>query len=129
MSRSYAPSYVNESERSFTASGAIAERTLVKLASDNTVAAAATHSTDKPIGVALSNAADGDNVTVKLLNGDGTVLVVANGAVVIGTTLFGCDSGKVNDTDPGSAVKVGIALNAAAADGDIIEMIPVLVLA
>lgn len=58
--------------------------------------------------------------TVLLLGGDCTRKMVANGAISAGDRVFAAASGKVSG---GGVVYLGIALTAAAADGDILEVL------
>lgn len=59
---------------------------------------------------------------VNLRNCTGTQLGVAAGAIAVGATVYGAASGKINDVAIGPAL--GSALEAAGADGDIIEYLP-----
>lgn len=55
-------------------------------------------------------------------HGGGTRWVIAGAAVTKGATVTGIASGKVDDTAVVGAEVLGIALEAATADGDIIEV-------
>ncbi len=114
------------SPMTFTASEAIAQKLRVSI-----VAASATD----PAGVEIADAtthgvgvndfvvASGDLCTVNLFNGNGSVEVVALTAFAVGATIYPAAGGKVDDAVSG--VPLGTALQAATADGDIIEIIPV----
>lgn len=78
------------------------------------------------IGVTMEDAQGGGQVRVRLRTGEGTVEVIAAEAHAIGATLYGAASGRVKDTAEGSAI--GIAIEAATAAGDIIEMVEFAVL-
>ena len=81
--------------------------------------------TDQPIGVAQQEAfADGDPITVKLFNAPGTFKVRANEACAIDAVLYTEAGGYVQDTAQATSLPVGIALEAAGAQNDIIEMLP-----
>ena len=103
----------------FVADGAISAGIVVKLStpsSDNnarvTVAAAAA---DSALGVALTDAADGEVVRVQML---GLAYVVANGAFSAGDKLsVAAATGKV-DTAASGDVLVGLALEEATAQND-----------
>lgn len=69
------------------------------------------------IGLTASNEKDGDVITVEVE----TCLVVAADSFSIGATLYGAADGKVSDTSNGTAQF--IALEAATADGDVIEAV------
>lgn len=76
------------------------------------------------IGVTEHSAATGELVAVKQAGFGGTLEIYAKigSAIAVGTTLYGAASGKISDTSSGSAQ--GIALQAAAASGDQIEVAP-----
>lgn len=80
---------------------------------------------DKPLGVVADEPASGDYANVQLLgNVPGTLLMVASEALTAGGDVYTADDGKVQNL-PGSAgtyYKVGRNLNAAAADGDVVEV-------
>jgi hypothetical protein len=61
------------------------------------------------------------NASVRILNTDGTVPMVANGAISQFARVFAAASGKVSST---GGVVEGMALTAASADGDVIEVLP-----
>jgi hypothetical protein len=49
--------------------------------------------------------------------------MVANGVIAAGGTVYSAAAGKVGGATTSGASVIGIALNAAAADGDIIEVL------
>lgn len=76
---------------------------------------------EQHIAVTLENIATvGDPVGVRLRNDPGVIEVVAEEVLAVGATLYGAADGKVKDTSTGSAI--GVAFEAATADGDIIGM-------
>jgi len=90
--------------------------------------------TNAPIGTLADLQAGGngagETATISLLGKGPTKLMVANAAVSAGGRVFTGASGKVSPTSASGIYYVGIALTAAAADGDIIEVqdcVPVLV--
>jgi len=112
--------------KTFIAGAAILAHALVQLSSgkviENTVTA-----THNPIGVTeFESTADGDEVTVRLLNSDGTIEIVAAGAITSGADVYAAADGKVSALPAAAATyrRIGIALEAATADGDIIEVLP-----
>lgn len=114
--------YVDGNEKSFIADEAIAVHLRVKLDSDGRVTLAGL--TDKEIGTAVTPAfAAGDPVTVRLRSGAGTHKMVAVEALAIGATLYTEAAGKVQDTAQATAFQIGTALEAATADGDVIEVL------
>lgn len=74
------------------------------------------------IGVAEYAVADGEACTVRLY-GSGTMQMIASEALTVGETVYGAASGKISDTTTGTTI-IGQALEAAAADGDIIHVAP-----
>ena len=105
-----------------TASGAITEKTLVKMSSTGVVAA----NDGVPCGVATSDADDTYEVGVQALGGaDRTVKMIASAAVAAGAIVI-ADSTKVKTlpTAGGTYYIVGQAITAAAADGDELEVAP-----
>ncbi len=102
----------------YTAEGAISEGALVELGTDKDtqVTANANESTNY-IGVATHAAADGESVNVELIGGN-AVRVRAAGAITAGATLYAKATGEVDDA--AGTNKIGTALEAAGADGDLI---------
>lgn len=114
--------YVDGNEKTFVADEAIAVHLRVKLDSDGRVTVAGL--TDKELGTAVTPAfAAGDPVTVRLRTASGTHKMVAIEALVVGAELFTEAAGKVQDTAASTSFRVGIALEAAGADGDVIEVL------
>lgn len=112
--------YVDGPTKSFVASAAIAQFARVKVASDGTISTAVL--ADIEIGIALQPAfAAGDVVTVRLRNASGTQKAIAAAAITAGAGVFSAAAGKVSVSATG-AYRLGTALETAAADGDIIEI-------
>ena len=110
--------------RTFLASGVIAAGLRVKYVGGNQVAPAG--AADICIGTAILDCgkdsyADGEVVGVQLFNE--AHRVVAAGAFADGATLKTQAAGKVDDA--GVATPIFIALEAAAADGDLVEALPI----
>lgn len=109
---------------SFPAHEAIPQYSLVTL--ENTGKVSINGLAELPIGVAMKEAyAADEEIPVKLLNGSGTFKVIAVEGLAIGATLYTEAAGKVQDTAAATSYPIGIAKEAATADGDIIEMIPI----
>lgn len=107
--------------KTFIASEAIARYLRVKLSSGETAIAAAT---DEDIGVAEKEAyADADLHAVRLRTASGTCKMVASAAITNGATVYGAAAGKVSATPNGNVR--GIALEAAAGDGSIFEVLAI----
>ena len=114
--------YVSGSEKTFTADEAIGVHVRVKLDSDGRVTIAGL--ADKEIGTTVTPAfAAGDSVTVRLRTAQGTHKMIAIEALAVGAIVYTEAAGKVQDTAASTSFQVGIALEAAAADGDIIEVL------
>jgi len=104
--------------KTFEAGGAVAQYLRVKF---DTLKLAAAGIGEADIGTLESEAfADGDMRAVRLWSATGTRKMVAAGAITKHAAVYGAAGGKIDDTANGH-VK-GIALETAAADGDIIEV-------
>ena len=104
-----------------TAGAAITQYARVILSADRTVIEAV--ATDKAdyLGVAQTEAASGATVTVALKNGARTYKCIAEEASAVNAVIYAANAGKVKDTSNGNPI--GTALEAATADGDIIECV------
>lgn len=112
--------YVQAPTKAFSASGAIAIHLRVKTPTSLATAGA----DDVEIGTMEEAAlAAGDVVSVRLRSAEGTCKMVAAEAISAGARVYGAAGGKVKDTANGNFI--GIALDAAAADGDVIEVLRV----
>lgn len=112
-----------------TASADMARGTVVKLdASDASKVAACAATDTGAISVVLDDVSSGDNVAVALLGvANHTVEAVASGAIAAGAKVYLDASGKVRAAPAAggadqSVVCVGIALTAAYADGNTVEI-------
>lgn len=103
-----------------TAGATAAAYTRVKIDSSGLVQVAA--ATDVSIGYLTDSGMVSGQSCVVRLNGIPTNAVAA-GAIVVGAKCFAQASGKVDDTDPGTAVVVGIALTEAAANNDVVTIL------
>lgn len=108
------------SPQSFIAGGSIGQYRLVELSAANTVTATDAEG-DLPIGVALIGGSTGDLIPVQQF---GKVKCVASDAILVGAQLepTASGAGKVVTAGGAAARTIGIALTAAGADGDIIEV-------
>lgn len=108
--------------KAFTAGAAIGKHILVKLSSGKLAVAGLG---DEYIGTLEDEAfADLEIRSVRLRSAQGTIQCVASGAFSVGAVVYGRAAGKVDDISTTSAVRVGIALEAATAASDIIEVLP-----
>lgn len=113
--------YVETPTRTFAAGGALALHARVKLAAGALALAGAT---DVEIGTTTRETfAAGDDVAVRLRNAQGTCKMIAAAAIASGAEVNAKASGKIDDDAAASSVKIGTALEAATADGDIIEVL------
>lgn len=79
---------------------------------------------DRSVGMTCAAAASGELVAVKTMTAPGNRVVTAAGAFAVGATVYGANDGKVDDVST-SAALLGTALEAAAADGDLVEIVPI----
>jgi hypothetical protein len=103
----------------FACAGAIAQYLRVILGSGNTVSAASASEVETGI---LEEAAftAGDFKTVRLRTANGTMKMVANGAITLGADVYAAASGKIASS---GTVPCGTALQAATTNGDVIEVL------
>lgn len=112
--------FIDGPTRQFTSNGAIAQYLRVVLSSGVLAAAGATVPC---IGTAEDPILAADTTgTVRLRNAGGTRKMVASGAITLGNPVYASASGRVAST---GTVMEGIALEAAAANGDVIEVLMV----
>ena len=113
--------YVDAQTKAFTAAGTIKQYARVVLGSGGTITEAGL--AQKEIGTAMEPAVTGDVIAVRLRTAMGTHKMIALEALAIGATLYTEAAGKVQDTAEATSFQVGTALEAATADGDIIEVL------
>ena len=108
----------------FKVDAAIGKYLRVKPNASSQVEVAGVGSSDetKEIGVTQDETFNADEVTaVKLRSAGGTQLMTAAGAFAQGAPIYGAASGKIDDVASGAVI--GIALEAAVADGDVVEVV------
>ena len=116
---------INEGPLTFTAGEALAQYRRVKLKSGSTTVPLQVEYADKnerSIGYTETAAASGALVAIRPHNMDGNRIAVASKAIAAIAAIYGADDGKVSDTATGAAV-LGVALEAATANGDQIEIL------
>ncbi|MCP5006933.1 MAG: DUF2190 family protein [Planctomycetes bacterium] len=103
----------------------LAAKRLVKLSSGTAVLNTAT-ATDEPIGVNDYYVADGYEASIMTLSEDGTLEMTAAGVISLDADVFAAADGKVQalPTDGGTYRRIGTCMEAATADGVIIEVLP-----
>lgn len=113
---------------SFIASGAIPAGARVKFVAGDPTKVQVAGVNEAEIGTAILHCgkdsyADGTAVGVKLLAEAGGRHVIAAGVIALGASLLRAANGKVDDGGAGTEIGL-VAVEAATADGDIIEAIP-----
>jgi hypothetical protein len=118
----------NNGSRAFTAGEALLEKRRVKIKSGTTTTPPEVEYADageQHIGITAADAAISTIVTVNLRTLQGSVEGVASEAFAVGATLYGAADGKIADTSSGAAI--GIAIEAATADLDVVEWVQFIV--
>src|SRR4051812_6486256 len=108
---------VRDFERTKTADAAITAYQAVKITS--TGIDVATAATDAIVGVAQIGVAIGEQCNYRFI---GTTKAIASAAISAGAKVTATTGGKVVTTTTDHHVVLGIALEAAAADGDLVEI-------
>ncbi len=112
--------FVDGNVKAFTAGAAIGIHILVKIASGKLAVAGLD---EEFIGsMTQASFADGDVVGVRLKSAAGTHLCVAAGAFSQGARIYARAAGQVDDVST-TAKGLGIALEAATASGDVVEVV------
>lgn len=76
-----------------------------------------------PFATAVQAGVSGQNVGIAFANKQGSAKMVASKSIAVGVKVYSVAAGKVSDTFGTGAFCEGIALEAAGADGDIIEVL------
>lgn len=116
----YLPKFKPGQAVTFTASAAVTGGRLVDVTGDRSVGPAGADVADV-VGVAGFDAAIGESVTVYTRAG-GVQRLTANGAIAAGAKVISATDGKVATIGAGTN-PIGIALEAAAADNDVIDVL------
>ncbi|NJB66446.1 hypothetical protein GGQ74_000086 [Desulfobaculum xiamenense] len=108
------------------ASGGVGPCKLCRINTSGEAEYASASSADEPVGVTEYLADAGENVSLKLLNAAGTVVVEAAGAIPLGAVVYAATLGRVQALPAvaGSYRRVGIAMEAASEAGERIEIMP-----
>lgn len=107
--------------KAFTATEALEAYRRVKLTTSSGTAVEYADAGEEFIGITQNAVAIGEMVTVALRSAARTYKAVAAGVVAVGAAIYGAADGKVDDAVSGTAQ--GTALEAATADGDVIEIL------
>jgi len=116
----YLPKFKPGAVVTFTATADVTGGRLVSLSGSRAVATSAADST-AVVGVAAADVVSGEKVAV-YTRPTGVHGLVASGAIAIGAKVISAANGKIA-TAAGSANSIGIALEAAAADNDVIDVL------
>jgi hypothetical protein len=109
--------FVEAPTKTFTTGGAVTQYARLSYSSSVVTNAGA----DAPgVGTAEVDAASGEPVAVRLWTAEGTRKMIANAAISSGAPVYAAASGKVGAS---GNLYVGRALEAASADGDVIEVL------
>jgi hypothetical protein len=111
--------YVDSQTKAFTAAGTISQYQRVVLGSGGTITAAVL--ADKEIGIAQNAGVSGEVINVRLRTAQGTHKAIAAASIAAGANVFSAAAGKVSVSATG-AFNLGVALEAATANNDIIEI-------
>lgn len=106
---------------SFAQSGGLDQHRRVKITDATTRTVAYAGAGDRSIGTTRNQVHGTEGVAVQFSNKVGTRKMVAAGPIAALARIYGAANGKVDDTPNGNYE--GIAIDAAAADGDVIETI------
>lgn len=103
----------------------VAAKRLLQLSSGTVIHMVAAATSD-PIGTSEFGGISGDKIAVRTLSEDGTLEITAAGAISLGVDVYAAAAGKVQALPAAGGIykKIGIAMEAATADGDIIEIMP-----
>jgi len=110
---------VDTGTRTFTAAGTIKRFATVQFGSGGTITEA--DATSGFVGVATEAAESGDVIACWLTTKQGTIKMLAHAAITRGTTLEAAAAGRVATMSSGTLI--GRTLEAATAQGDIIEVV------
>ena len=112
---------VQNNSRSFVAGEALDAYLVVFVQSTGTVVKATGGENEPKVGFTVAPIASGEVANISLIHGGGTSYGLASEAISIGDILFATAGGKVGLLG-GNLARVGIALTAATADGDVVEV-------
>lgn len=112
-------SVVNKGPKTLLAAGTISRYDRVHMNTSGQWAQSG--ATDKADAIALDDAVANEPLSAELLNNAGTVKMKAGVAITVGALVYSAASGKIGVT--GTNRLEGKAIDAAGADGDIIEVL------
>lgn len=113
-----------EAVKGFSATAAIEQYRLLRLTAGSGTAVEHCGAEDEPIGISdQDDVAVGEFVSVRLLSDAGTAKVQAAGAIAIGDRVYPAANGQIDDVTTANGKSIGVALEAATAANDIIEVL------
>jgi hypothetical protein len=118
-------SQFNRGPKTFQTNEVIPKFSRVKLVSGSGTLVEAAGDNEACIGHVLYATVSNDDIAVDLINTGGTFKGIADGAITAGASVYAAASGEVTGTDGGGDTAFYTALEAADADGDIIELLPI----
>lgn len=113
--------YQSDQMRTFTCAEAVTENQLVGINSSGALVVNVLNT--RPIGFAMRDGAIGESVPVRLFYP--TYVAIAKEAFAAGATLYTEVGGKVQDTAESTGLPMFVALEAAAAENDLVEVLPI----
>ncbi len=116
----------NEGKKAFDAAADVVAHRLLTMNSTGEVLHSDGAAAAVIVGTSEYGAAAGETVGVRLINCPGTFEMTAAGAIGRGEPVYGAADGKVQalPAAPGDYRRIGIAMEEATSDGDIIEVLP-----
>ncbi len=112
---------VQNSQRTFVAGEALNPYLLVKVEADGHVVKAGGVADQPIVGLTTTASVNAGATTISLVNGGGTAYATANEAIAAGDLVYTAADGKITSSVV-DHTRIGIALEASSADGDIIEI-------
>lgn len=115
----------NEGRKAFDCATAVEAKRVLQIAANGNVSHNSATATNAIVGVSEIPAAVGDHVGVILINVSGSVEIEASEAITVGADVYAAASGKVSVLPAGAGDyrRIGMALEASTADGDVIEIL------
>ena len=112
---------VQNSQRTFVAGEALNPYLLVKVEADGHVVKAEAVADQPIVGLTTTASVNAGATTISLVNGGGTAYATANEAIAAGDIVRTAADGKITSSVV-DHTRIGIALEASSADGDVIEI-------
>ena len=113
---------IKNNKRTFVAGEAIDAYLVVVLGSSESVTkAGGASASESVVGLTTSSVANADSTGISLIKGGATAFATASKAIDAGEAVYTAASGKITD-DSSTGTLVGLALEGASADGDVIEI-------